>query len=132
MTVIIRKIRYGVAVIGSPISLQASHESNQQYQATVSEAASKIVVSPIRADEKVKIEIDWFSGGFQNKPDIDNIIKPILDALKGIVFGDDNQVESIVARKYNTLGVNRFMREPLCIIEPLLDGHKDYVFVRIY
>lgn len=132
MTVISRQIKYGFAVIGLPVSQQASPPSKRRYQTTVAKAASNSVVSPIKDDEKIKIEIDWFSESFQNKPDVDNIIKPIQDALKGIIFVDDNQVESIVARKYDILSVIRFWREPLCIIEPLMNGHKEYVFVRIY
>lgn len=132
MTVIIRQIRYSFAVIGSPVSQQGSPKSKRQYQTKVAKAASNSVVSPIKDDERIKIEIDWFSEGFQNKPDVDNIIKLIQDALKGIVFVDDNQVESIVARKYDILSVIRFLREPLCIIEPLMNGHKEYIFVRIY
>jgi len=132
MTVIIRQIRRSFAVIGLPVSVQGGSKSKQQYQTTVAKAASTSMVSPIKGDERIKIEIDWFSGGFQNKPDVDNIIKPIQDALKGIVFTDDKQVESVVARKHDTLSVIYFMREPLCLIEPLMNGCKEYVFVRIY
>ena len=132
MTVIVRRIRYSFAVIGLPVSTQSSSRSKRQYQTVVAKAATKSVVSPIRGSERIKIEIDWFSEGFQNKPDVDNIIKPIQDALKGIVFADDNQVESIVARRHDTLGVIRFMREPLCLVEPLMSGHREYVFVRVY
>jgi Holliday junction resolvase RusA-like endonuclease len=82
-------------------------------------------------DEKI-VEVDWFSKGFQNKPDVDNIIKPIQDALKGIVFEDDNQLESVAVRKHDTTTIICFMREPLYLIEPLMNGCKEYVFVRIY
>jgi len=132
MTVIVRRMKYGFAVIGLPVSTQSSPKSKRQYQTTVAEAASKSVASPIRDNEKIKIEIDWFSGGFQNKPDVDNIIKPIQDALKGILFVDDKQVESIVARRHDILSVIHFMREPLCLIEPLMNGQREYVFVRVY
>ena len=90
------------------------------------------MASPIKADERIKVEIDWFSEGFENKPDIDNIIKPIQDALKGVVFADDNQVVSVEGRKHDTTSIIRFMREPLCLVEPLMNGCKEYVFVRIY
>jgi crossover junction endodeoxyribonuclease RusA len=132
MTVIVRHIRYSFAVIGCPVSIQASSESKRQYQKTVAEAASKCVASPVRRNENIKVEIDWFAEGYQNKPDVDNIIKPIQDALKGIVFLDDSQVESIISRKHNTLRMISFMREPLCLIEPLMNGQKEYVFVRVY
>jgi crossover junction endodeoxyribonuclease RusA len=132
MTAIVRRIRHSFAVIGLPVSTQSSSKSKQQYKTTVAETASKSVVNTIRDNEKIKIEIDWFSAGFQNKPDVDNIIKPIQDALKGIVFLDDDQVESVICRKHDTLKMIRFMREPLCLIEPLMNGQKEYVFVRVY
>ena len=31
--------------------------------------------------------------------DIDNVPKPILDALKGVVFEDDSQVTDLICRK---------------------------------
>lgn len=132
MTVVVRRIRYSFAVLVPPLSQQANSKSKRQYQMTVAKAASSSVVSPVQTDERIKIEIDWFSEGFQNKPDVDNIIKPILDALKGVVFVDDNQVESVKARKHDTSSIILFMREPLCLVEPLMNGHKEYVFVRIY
>lgn len=33
--------------------------------------------------------------------DLDNLPKPILDALKGLVYSDDNQVTDLVCRKRN-------------------------------
>jgi len=132
MTTVIRHIRCGFAVIGLPVSQQANSKSKRQYQRTVAKAASNNVESPIQANERIKIEIDWFSEGFQNKPDVDNIIKPIQDALKGIAFADDNQVESVEARKHDTTSIIRFMREPLCLVKPLINGCVEYVFVRIY
>lgn len=132
MTTIIRKIKYSFAVIGSPVSTQSSPNSKRQYKTKVAETAISNVSSAIKDDESIKIEIDWFSEGFHNKPDVDNIIKPIQDALKGIIFFDDNQVESVIARKHDTLGMINFHDEPLNIISPLLSGYKDYVFIRIY
>jgi hypothetical protein len=132
MTVVIRRIRYSFAVVGVPVSSQGSRESKKRYQQLVAQEAIKSVPSPIEDKQKVRIEIDWFSEGFENKPDSDNIAKPIIDALKGIVFADDKQVQSHVVRKHDTLGVMTFQMEPLLIVEPLLNGNNDYVFIRIY
>lgn len=32
-------------------------------------------------------------------PDVDNIIKPILDALQGVIYDDDSQVLQVTSRK---------------------------------
>ena len=34
------------------------------------------------------------------KPDIDNVIKSILDALNGVAYHDDTQVVAVFAEKY--------------------------------
>jgi crossover junction endodeoxyribonuclease RusA len=34
-------------------------------------------------------------------PDVDNIVKPILDALKGLVYNDDNQVRKLISERFN-------------------------------
>jgi hypothetical protein len=132
MTVVFRHIRHSFVVIGLPVSLQSSHDSRKRYQQLVAQEAAKSASSPIQDREKVRIEIDWFSQGFENRPDADNIAKPIIDALKGILFTDDKQVETYTIRKHNTLGLIEFWREPLSIVEPLLAGNSDYVFVRLY
>ena len=36
------------------------------------------------------------------KPDIDNCAKSVLDALNGVAYKDDNQIVSLVAKKYYT------------------------------
>lgn len=132
MTVVIRYMRCSFSVNGVPVSSQGSNHSRRRYQQAVAQEAAKSMLSPVDDKEKLKIEIDWFTQGFADKPDTDNIAKPIIDALKGIVFTDDRQVESHTVRKHDTSGVISFQREPLSIVEPLLDGNSDYVLVRIY
>lgn len=52
--------------------------------------------------KKKKAEAKWH----KSKPDIDNLIKTVLDALNKIAFIDDGQVVQITARKQyaNTTG----------------------------
>lgn len=44
------------------------------------------------------------------KPDIDNVVKAILDALNGTAYHDDNQVVSVFAKK-------RYANEPFVKVE---------------
>ena len=41
------------------------------------------------------------------KPDIDNVLKSVLDALNGICYFDDNQISQIIATKEYTLETPR-------------------------
>ena len=36
------------------------------------------------------------------KPDMDNILKSVLDALNGVAYADDKQVVELIGRKYYT------------------------------
>ena len=47
--------------------------------------------------EPVMATITYFYD--QASPDVDNIPKPILDALKGLVYVDDEQVTDVLCRK---------------------------------
>jgi hypothetical protein len=51
------------------------------------------VKEPLESD---RIDLDiWFEAVRGMRPDVDNILKPILDALNGIVYADDRQVRSV-------------------------------------
>lgn len=46
------------------------------------------------------------------KPDIDNVVKALGDAMNGVVFKDDSQICAVVATKfYGTPGVTVFIEE---------------------
>ena len=44
--------------------------------------------------------------------DVDNMAKPILDALKGVVYGDDSQVTDLLCRKRDIGRQLRVVRPP--------------------
>jgi hypothetical protein len=125
-------MRHGFPVAGCPVSVQSTPSSKRRYRALVADAARNTISEPVASSKRITIEIDWFTPGFESKPDVDNIIKPIQDALKGIVFVDDSQVEDVTARKHDLLAITSFMREPLSIIDPIIQGCKEYVYVRVY
>lgn len=49
-------------------------------------------------NEDVRVDIKIYN----NRGDIDNLVKNILDALTGTVYEDDNQVTELHAYKYRT------------------------------
>ena len=52
--------------------------------------------------DAVRVEITNFFYGAA--PDLDNMAKPILDALKGVLYDDDSQVSDLVCRKRDRNG----------------------------
>ncbi len=55
-------------------------------------------------------------------PDVDNIPKLILDALKGLVYSDDSQVTDMLCRKRNLNAILRVQSSSLVLNEALAQG----------
>lgn len=73
----------------TPKSVQT--DSRKKYQKTISNAATaKYVQAPV-GDDRLYIRIIWFARKDVG-PDVDNIIKPIADALQGVVYRNDRQL----------------------------------------
>jgi len=84
---------------GPPVSHQTRNRANlQDWKTKVSNAAKEILPNNIPpTSENVSVTITYYYE--DTSPDVDNIIKPIQDALIGIIFIDDNQVVDTKARK---------------------------------
>ena len=54
--------------------------------------------------------------------DVDNIPKPILDALKGLVYADDSQVSDLLCRKRHRNEELRIRKPSAHLLESLADA----------
>jgi Holliday junction resolvase RusA-like endonuclease len=95
MTTIIRKPAFRVWIEGRPLSMQANGRNLVKYKQTVRDAVRAVIPHPTKS-KRIGIEI-YFRAQKGIRPDVDNIIKPILDALKEVVYIDDEQVRSVVS-----------------------------------
>ena len=83
---------------GPPVSQQTRRrERVREWTAEVEDAARKTWDTEPPIAGAIMVTITYF---FDGTPfDVDNIPKPILDALKGMVFSDDVQVFDLLCRK---------------------------------
>ena len=84
-------IPFEITVKGPPLSQQASSSSRKKWKARVEQAAQEKLPNgsaPVAQDVAISI-VYYFEG---DTPDVDNVIKPIQDALVGVVYVDDSQV----------------------------------------
>jgi Holliday junction resolvase RusA-like endonuclease len=85
---------FRIWVAGRPQSGQ-KRGSNQSYTQRIRDAAVALVPKPTKS-RRVDVEI-WYRAENVSRGDVDNVIKPVLDALNGIVYEDDRQVRSVRA-----------------------------------
>jgi hypothetical protein len=83
-----------------PISLQAAGERKAKFQESLSKAVAASTTGVYTGD--VEVTIRWFISqkrryGTHIVADLDNVIKPLLDAVAGPdgLMMDDNQVQSL-------------------------------------
>jgi Holliday junction resolvase RusA-like endonuclease len=98
-------------VDGPPVSQQARRrERVTEWRQEVRRAAELYwSTQELPVAGPVRLEITHFYN--DARLDIDNIPKPIIDALKGLIFLDDDQVTDLMCRK-------RDLRSPLRIANP--------------
>jgi crossover junction endodeoxyribonuclease RusA len=86
---------------GPPVSQQARRrERVRQWRDTVRRSAEQHwPTEELPVTGPIMLTIMYFYDGVAM--DLDNLPKPILDALKGLVYLDDDQITDIVCRKRN-------------------------------
>ena len=96
-------------VEGPPVSQRASNQSRARWRQKVSLAAQSEWSSGPAVEEAVAVTLICLIA--DRDIDVDNVPKPILDALSELVYQDDVQVTDLVVRK-RRLSEVRFERDP--------------------
>jgi hypothetical protein len=113
-------------VRGTPVSLQARGPSLPAWKAKVRATCPVPSSAPTTAD--VSVVITYFYDGTAPAVDIDNIIKPIFDAMKGVAYVDDNQVVAVHCSRVNTSAALLFAN-PTAALLAALAAPGDFVHV---
>ncbi len=111
-----------------PLSIQAKHKNRQRWQQFIRAEAAKSWTGTALSTGDVHLTLVYL---FDTDPaDIDNIIKPILDALIGLVYPDDAFITDIEAHKRPLVGTFDLTRCPSELLKGIAGG-KECVYVRI-
>lgn len=94
---------FDFCVKGPPISQQASGASKARWKAKVLVAAQAHWPAAKAAfTQPLSVRVTYYYEGAAL--DVDNMLKPILDSLVGLVYGDDAQVSDCNGRKRDING----------------------------
>jgi crossover junction endodeoxyribonuclease RusA len=120
-------------VAATPMSLQASSRSKERWKVSVSEAARQRVreTDELGFLDRRPLAITVYY--FPDAPmigDIDNIVKPIMDALVHVAYMDDKDVERIVVQKFEPQ-VEWDFADPSEQLATVLDTSTPVVYVRV-
>ncbi len=120
-------------VVGAPRSANANPRSRRRWRERVSRAArERLTGEGGPTNQDVAVLIIYFYQG-DTTLDVDNIAKPSLDGLKGVLFRDGQQVSELLVRKtritagFSLTGASTY---PLSAIERLSRSGDDFVYAR--
>ena len=103
---------------GPPVSQQARRRSRvKEWTQQVQNIAERYCDTESPFVGEVMVMITYLYDGASL--DVDNISKPILDALKGLVYSDDAQVSDLLCRKRDLNGDLRIQNPSFALMEAL-------------
>ena len=117
-------------VEGVPLSLQASASGLTAWKERLRAAARPLLPEGhFATEDPIKVTIYYFSTA-QTTVDLDNTIKPILDAFSRYVYIDDVQVEHLDVRRFEPGRLVAFS-SPSPKLAAAIDGQGPRVYLRI-
>jgi hypothetical protein len=118
-------------VAGTPVSTQTkSRRARREWRERIRGATeTSLPEGHFASDGRISVTIYYFPAGAM-QGDIDNIVKPVLDALGHCVYLDDSQVERVVVQKFEPDNVFDFLL-PTAVLAAALSGTRPVLYVGV-
>ena len=117
--------------LGDPCTVQTKNTTRMRnYRQDIRRGATArwpSEVSPITVP--VRVTLSYFYT--QDIMDVDNIIKPVLDELKGLVYVDDKQVVSVTSRKINVLSPEAVVAVTSFVLISAFRSRSDFLHILV-
>ena len=111
-------IPFEIVLFGPPVSQQARRRRIvREWTSEVQRVARTHWGTETSFDGEVMVTITYFFEGALL--DVDNIPKPIFDALNGVVYSDDSQVTDLLCRKRDLSGDLRIPQPSALLLKSL-------------
>jgi crossover junction endodeoxyribonuclease RusA len=122
---------FDFTVEGPPRSHQTKSKSGlQEWQALVKATAAKSWGQAAPLTRTLRIVVTYFHDSPSILLDNDNMLKPIQDALNGLVYADDRQITDTVVRKTDINGAFIVRGAPAVLLQAFSLG-KEFLHVRV-
>ena len=118
-------------VLGTPVSLQTKRSAARViWKEQIREASDKALPEGhFATDEALTVTLFYFPDG-PMQGDVDNIVKPVLDALTRHIYLDDRQVERVWVQKFEPGRVFQF-RNPSVTLAKALEEQRPLLYIRV-
>ena len=121
-------IPFEVVIERTPLSQQADSRHLRAWRQEVQSAVGHVWDTEPPFVGEVMVVITYFFKG--EALDVDNMPKPILDALNGLVYADDSQITDLVCRKRDR---NRDLQfeNPSSVLVETLGRSEQFLYITV-
>lgn len=122
-----------IVIEATPISSQASASSREVWKQVVAEGTKqrlRAVTEWAWLDLRATAVTIFYFPVAKMEGDVDNIIKPILDAMETVVYPADNVVERVLVQRFEP-GMTWSFSAPTSQLAVALDTPPPVVYIRI-
>lgn len=110
-------------VPGPPVSHQSRNKTKlHEWRQRVRASAAAVWGARAPVESRLKITVCYYHQGQAVRMDTDNIVKPIQDALIGVVYADDRSITDTVVRKTSVDGSFKIRGYSLVLLEAFARG----------
>jgi len=116
---------------GPAVSLKAKKTNARRYQKWIKtvRAAAQQQWPNIRKPTTSQVIIVSITNYYTlSPPDVDNIIKPILDALQTVVYINDQQVYKVISEKFDLSNVDR-LQNPRPLLAAAVEKYTELLHI---
>jgi Holliday junction resolvase RusA-like endonuclease len=117
---------------GPPVSHQTRHAARLHawQQEVYAAAARRWPAATPPVTERLRFTVTYYHDGVSVRIDNDNLVKPIQDALNGLVYEDDRQITDTIVRKTDLNGSFRVRGMSPVLAEGFCRGN-EFLYIRI-
>ena len=114
-------------ILGRPVSAQTRRRENLEEWKTRIEGAARSLWHDSELEKgPIAVTLIYFAG--RTRFDLDNIPKPVLDSLKGLVYEDDSQITDLICRK-RILNGNWYIVSDSVVLNEALKERREFLYI---
>jgi Holliday junction resolvase RusA-like endonuclease len=125
--------RFELVIEGPAVSLRAKKSKAKRYQNWIKKV--RAAARERWPETMLPIESKTITVAITNyytlaPPDVDNIIKPILDGLETVVYLNDQQVRRVISEKFDRSSVDR-MDDSGALLTTALENYSEVLHIMV-
>lgn len=125
--------RFEFVIEGPAVSLRAKKTNTRRYQKWIRKvrgAAREQWPESVAPSDSQNITVAIVNYYTLAPPDVDNIIKPILDGLESVVYSNDQQVGRVISEKLDRSTVDR-IENPGALLTTALENYTEVLHIMV-